>query len=105
MSEKETKFINQSPLVLSEVSKTLICDLWEKELNDLNEKIPKKIRELIYSLITHSDIQGVIFGTIEEIASQAKLPISQTRSGLRVLIKANLLIRKNGITIITYSRT
>ena len=104
MRAGEIVIMNQTPLLLSEDKKKLVCDKWERDVNKLKVPLPSKIRDLVRYIISHCDFQGVLFGSVEQLAREVEMPRHQARAGLQALERANLLKRKNGITIVTDER-
>lgn len=104
MRTGEIVVLSQSPLMLSERNKKLLCEKWEMDLISLGVSSPKRFSELVRYIISHCDSQGVLFGSIEDLAQKVNMSRQEVRKVLHVLERANLLKRKNGITIITDKR-
>ena len=101
MRAGEVVVMNRYPLLLSEQRKKIIGEKWENEVNKQNLPVPKRFNELVRYILSHCDMQGVLFGTVDELANSVNMTRHEARKSLQAMEKAELLQRKNGITMIT----
>lgn len=104
MKNANSEILKKYPSALLEESQDILINLWEKDLKNAELPLTNSFLSLIRYIISNADYQGVLFGSVEELAKNCNIPLHQARKYLRVLVDANLLKRKNGITLIIDTR-